>query len=1756
MASPRQNPAPAPPPPPPVILTDDLLEEIFIRLDTPADLARASASCPPFRRVITDPSFLRRYRALYPPPLLGILPRDADAFLPAEPPHRSAPAAGAVDLSCAFLPDRHTWRRRDVRDGRILFSREEEYYAPDDDGADVLLMDLAVCDPFSGRYAILPEIPQDLIDPLDLEGQSFLCFEPFLAPATAADDDEDEVGGASFRVMYMARGLTKLMAFIFPWEAGEWRAVEYDGWAALINGTSTWLAEMFWRFHVHGNICWLLDWANKLLILDTTTNQLSTIEMVPGSWKKDIVFLETEEGQLGLFVLINNFYTSFDLYYAIWQDNDKGVKQWRVIEAIQLPLNYWYENLLGIDGGYVLLQGIPKGLFASKWIITGLRIFVRVTHHRCRHRAYEMEFYYSAAVRWGIARLAKLRCFRRRRRRAAKPNAATASPAARPAPTPTPKPTPTQPSLAVLSDDVLREIFVRVPSHADLARAATACAGFRRVITEPSFLRRFRAAGHPPALLGFLDAGGGFVPAEPPHPSAAAAAAGAAARDVVDFACPFLPSSPNPWRRRDVLDGRILFSRGAVGGGGGGGGEVDGQGDDPGFMDLAVCDPLSRRYVLLPAVPADLAASAQLHNLLDLQPFFAPPRDDDDDDGGGGGGGGTSFRVMYMARCQSKLVVFTFSSDTQQWSSTSYDGWGILVAATPSQETALTQRHHAHGCIFWFLRWAKKLLVLDTFTMELSTINLPSSELIEIQQVAIVESARGGIGMFAMVDEILDSTFDMFYVVWDPEGANKWPLERLMKLPVEFRYNLVGAAGGYLLVQGISVQGPVQDQVCFTVELKTFKVEMFCETRRTLIGADLFAGFAPSLSPPSGQMDAGLSLDHPSGVLVLFAGMVTSVGKDSTSETAPPRWIELVRRTNAVVTRSISSNLESSSSDLEIEFLPQGSTPSPPESSKSDAWMEAWSCKSDYATLLRLQPTDLAAHAAAAAADGCSGAYRAVRRVGQALAPGAALDLEVGGVEEHQSGNEDGKWSTARSSMRRSLPPSPAASSVGSSPAFPPRKRRRSGRPPPFLGLACYDGFYPATEPHPSAERAIALARKADFEYGFVPWVPEEEAWGWFPLDARDGRVLIQSKYFPDDPDGGDFPRPRFMNYAVCDPLFKRYVMLPPVPDDLTANEGSLVDFGLCLAPSQEDEADTSFRVICVARYSTKLVAFVFSSVTKQWGIGSSSTWSSLGTEEPPNRHGLSCFDCVGGCFYWTVPSADKILVLDALKMEFSVINYAHRVEDGFRACVAVDREGTPGMLTVGEYLGNGEFRFSRIAKQSDGDSPNERLSENIIQLPSYYNKYFTLGAAEGFIFLRGIPEDEKVEDSSSEDLYMDPEEIEYYSLNVKTAEFEMVCAMDMDKCYFDVCPYFRFSPPSAKPFYLILNVAMDEAVLLSPYSCRASVLLGSAGGSKWCCHSVHPDVLEPWTIYHSSHGEIHSTLVSIEKPVPVAVPELSSLFPRPRFMYYAVCDPLFKRYVMLPSIPDELTASERSLVNFALCLAPSQEDEADTSFRVMCVTRYKTKLVVFVFSSVTRQWGIGTSSSWSSLGTEEPPNFLGRFDYVDGCFYWTVPWPDKILVLDGLKMEFSVINYAHRVEDGFRACIAVDREGDPGMLTVGEYLGNGEFRFSRIAKQSDRESPNERLSENTIQLPSYYNKYFTLGAAEGFIFLRGIPEDEKVEDSSSEDLYMEPEEIEYYSLNVKTAEFEMVCAMDLDKEYFSVCPYFRFSPPSAKPCV
>lgn len=138
-----------------LLIPDELVAEIFIRLPVPADLVRASAACVSFRRAAADRSFRRRYRKLHPPPLLGFLEMQRKVFHPAVRPHPSAAAARAAalsaDFSFSFLPyPAHDWRVNDLRDGRVLLDRHRECdYA-------VLFRELVVCDPLYRRYLLLP----------------------------------------------------------------------------------------------------------------------------------------------------------------------------------------------------------------------------------------------------------------------------------------------------------------------------------------------------------------------------------------------------------------------------------------------------------------------------------------------------------------------------------------------------------------------------------------------------------------------------------------------------------------------------------------------------------------------------------------------------------------------------------------------------------------------------------------------------------------------------------------------------------------------------------------------------------------------------------------------------------------------------------------------------------------------------------------------------------------------------------------------------------------------------------------------------------------------------------------------------------------------------------------------------------------------------------------------------------------------------------------------------------------------------------------------------------------------------------------------------------------------------------------------------------------------------------------------------------------------------------------------------------------
>ncbi|WVZ66328.1 hypothetical protein U9M48_015567 [Paspalum notatum var. saurae] len=338
-------------------------------------------------------------------------------------------------------------------------------------------------------------------------------------------------------------------------------------------------------------------------------------------------------------------------------------------------------------------------------------------------------------------------------------------------------------------------------------------------------------------------------------------------------------------------------------------------------------------------------------------------------------------------------------------------------------------------------------------------------------------------------------------------------------------------------------------------------------------------------------------------------------------------------------------------------------------------------------------------------------------------------------------------------------------------------RRFRAVHPPPLLGFLPRGqyGFYPARRPYPSAPLARAVAHAADFSYSFVPvgrWLKP-----WLPCDHRQGRVLL--KCLPRFDQRYDFRTVVFLSdldLAVCDPLHRRYVLLPSVPHQMTDQHACLVDFDAFLAPTDENVEETTFKVICTAWNQTNLFAFVFSSVTGQWCIAASPSWSSLGTEAPiSDRHKLANPDYACGCFYWTGHWVVKLIVLDATEMEFSIVDSvlsSPLIKDSRKFGIVEGAEGTPLVFFFGAHRDDDSLDLLHITKLNGSEPSEQQQWENIISLAS--GRYSIYGAAEGFLFLHGIPKDQPIIRHNRRFL---PER-EYFSLDMKTSELKKVGQM------------------------------------------------------------------------------------------------------------------------------------------------------------------------------------------------------------------------------------------------------------------------------------------------------------------------------------------------------------------------------------------
>nr|CAB3482063.1 unnamed protein product [Digitaria exilis] len=374
-----------------------------------------------------------------------------------------------------------------------------------------------------------------------------------------------------------------------------------------------------------------------------------------------------------------------------------------------------------------------------------------------------------------------------------------------------------------LTADILREIFLRLPSHADLVRACAACVPFCRLVTHPSFLRRYRSL-HRPMLLGFID-NNGLNPVPAPHPNAPAARACAR---TVNFTFGYLPRDGGI---KDISDGRILF-------------ELIDE-DQPSILlwDLAVCYPMSRRCRLVPPVPNQVLASAQIQecDIFGVETFMLPSKKLEE----------ATFTVVRFFLVKTGMVPFVFSSVSGRWSVSTSTSWDALGLDAPKSYThMLGPRRYMNGCFYWKVNHKDKLLKLDMNTMRFSTHDLPRDH--EERRVAIVEAGDGKLAIFSQIDE---GTYLDYYIFLpdDSKKGGQWHMENTLQLPSRYKCHMLARQSeGHIFLFGIPKVNVIPHHACFALEIKTFKIVRLNGIGLPAIDAP-YSGFPPITSPRSIQ---------------------------------------------------------------------------------------------------------------------------------------------------------------------------------------------------------------------------------------------------------------------------------------------------------------------------------------------------------------------------------------------------------------------------------------------------------------------------------------------------------------------------------------------------------------------------------------------------------------------------------------------------------------------------------------------------------------------------------------------------------------------------------------------------------------------------------------------------------------------------------------------------------------------------------------
>ncbi|KAF8731323.1 hypothetical protein HU200_016377 [Digitaria exilis] len=290
MAPPSRRPHSPPP------LMEELMEEILLRVppDEPAHLFRMALVCKPWRRILSNRGFLRRYRTFHrAPPLLGYLHNLGEGPIP---PFVSTTAASLFSPP----PLGGYWWALDCRHGRVLIHSRQAGLGEH----------LVVWDPISGdtKRIGMPPYPDtscagavlcavDGCDHLD-------CHDgPFLVVFVGTDSSDE--GPDTCAVVYSS-------------ETGVWGASVSTAAGDDVESKPSLLIGDALYFTLQ----------NGVLKYDLGRHELSEIEP-PGVCGS--IFMEVEDGVLGFVAESDNC-----IYKWLWQADANGTGRWEKHMVMEL----------------------------------------------------------------------------------------------------------------------------------------------------------------------------------------------------------------------------------------------------------------------------------------------------------------------------------------------------------------------------------------------------------------------------------------------------------------------------------------------------------------------------------------------------------------------------------------------------------------------------------------------------------------------------------------------------------------------------------------------------------------------------------------------------------------------------------------------------------------------------------------------------------------------------------------------------------------------------------------------------------------------------------------------------------------------------------------------------------------------------------------------------------------------------------------------------------------------------------------------------------------------------------------------------------------------------------------------------------------------------------------------------------------------------------------------------------------------------